>query len=449
MTRLSAKCHVCGVLLVLLSFHPVIDRRPSTCVQATATSTRKYHRSRLPWVSHPPQALVATGLITRTRGGEDFQKSQKHDEEEETSVTTSSSSSSSNATVKEYVAAVEEIDAQHRSQQRTPSSSLAAASTRQQSPHESDQARDDRYDQCSSGNQQQQGDSKNPGDFPAEGNGAGVSVKSPKKSNAVGDPDGSDSDDDTDDLLSTDDEDWEDFDQDEGLEMELLPDDSADDQELQVQVDFVEGEGLSEDEIVEDESERGAKTTGGGGIARLGQRVGRRKSRKQDWRNLSSHSRNEESEQIIDAWLPHVYLPPSPDAVAHLIKNARMIDSASKSRLDRRTLYSALLLEWLNQSSSNRKFLDAATAQTLQAALSLATQPHWRKSLKSRPNAIRLFEHEVGKSCTLSMQETIVMALVSAYFVLLSQLWNMDISKESLLFQIYNDFRRILLERPW
>ena len=119
----------------------------------------------------------------------------------------------------------------------------------------------------------------------------------------------------------------------------------------------------------------------------------------------------QEEEQVVDAWLPHVYLPPSPGAVEYLVKHARLIDSASKTRLDRRTLYAALLLEWLNQGASNRKFLDATTSQSLQAALSLATQPQWRISFP-RPSVIRLFEHEVGKSCTLGMQETIAMALV-------------------------------------
>ena len=115
---------------------------------------------------------------------------------------------------------------------------------------------------------------------------------------------------------------------------------------------------------------------------------------------------------MMEAWLPHVYLPPGQKAVDYLLENARMIDGASKSRLDRRTLYACLLLEWLHANATYRKFLEKTTSQALQAALSLATQPQWRKCSSQRLCGIRLYDSDAERGLTLSMQETIVMSLV-------------------------------------
>ena len=119
-----------------------------------------------------------------------------------------------------------------------------------------------------------------------------------------------------------------------------------------------------------------------------------------------------------------MFFPPSPSGLAFLSSNARLLDASSKNRLDRRTLYAGLLLEWgatdSKFSSSTRKFLPPGSSQALQAALSLATQPLWRKSAP-RTNGIRLYQDsgETGgspaKGSTLGMQETIAMALVSEY----------------------------------
>lgn len=388
------------------------------------------------------RSLSTTRLPFITRGGGDFQNSKaSSDDDNHVNTNTNTNNISSNATVKEYVAAVEQKDAQHQSH-----SSSGDDNKREESSPAADSS--------TSNNNNNNSDNNNHHD---DADTSGVTVRSHpqtnKKTNAVGDPDGDDSDDEedhtddddddtTDALMSSDEEEeqqeheWEDLDgddEDADLELEMIGDNNQD----QLQVDVVEvvqeevgtNDSILDDDDDDDNEVAGAtrKSSGGGGVARLGQRLGRRnnnkassRSSRKDWRKNRKNkdgttkdqaSSREQQDQLIDAWLPHVYLPPSPDAVAHLVKNARLIDAASKSRLDRRTLYAALLLEWLNQSASNRKFLDANTAQCLQAALSLATQPQWRRSLPKATSAIRLFENEVGKSSTLGMQETIAMAL--------------------------------------
>lgn len=211
-----------------------------------------------------------------------------------------------------------------------------------------------------------------------------VGVKSHKKSNAVGDPDGEGSDDSSDD----DTEDWEEIEE----SIQLLDPSST----LQVEV-----------ELVEETDEDGASINGGGVGIRMGRN--RRKSKQTEWVPPSTKITHE---QLWDAWKAFCFLPPGSAGISFLKERARLIDGASKSRLDRRTLYGALLLEWLQANASYRKFLDAQTSQALQSALSLATQPQWRKAFP-RNNAIRLYDEEPFRGCTLAMQETIAMALVS------------------------------------
>jgi hypothetical protein len=142
----------------------------------------------------------------------------------------------------------------------------------------------------------------------------------------------------------------------------------------------------------------------------------RRRNRKDAWRsttNKLSHDQN----RHLEAWMPHIYFPPTSTALAYLSENARLLDSSSKNRLDRRTLYAGLLLEWgctdSKLSSRTRKFFPSSTSQALQAALSMATQPQWRQPAP-RTSGIRLFQDEDNsKASTLGMQETIAMALVS------------------------------------
>lgn len=212
---------------------------------------------------------------------------------------------------------------------------------------------------------------------PSGSRGEVVGVKS-KKSNAVGDP-GDDSDDD-----SEDDDDmteWEDND-----------DCNEESQPLQVEVELVEPK-------VEQHSHSATRGSGGVGV-RLSRR---RKNRKKRTAAPTLPS-------FVNSWLPHLYLPPSKKVLARMRENARSLDADGKSRLDRRTLYGGLLLEF-NSTGSTRKYFTKETSQRLQAALSLATQPRWR-STYPQTSGIMLYDCD-NDDCgaTLSMQETVAMAL--------------------------------------
>lgn len=223
-----------------------------------------------------------------------------------------------------------------------------------------------------------------------------------KKSNAVGDPDGEGSSDDEDDSIS----DWEDF-------IEPTDDDDDDDDEgnsvldQAVQVEVEEYVEDTEDDEEEDLPSKSSRRGGGVGI-RLGQRFRNNRNKR---KRGSGSSDSSIEEHLISAWQPHVYYPPSDHT--YLERNARHIEADGKSRLDRRTLYGGLLLELTSSSPSSRRFLSSHKAQTLQAALAMATQPSWRQH-SPRTNAIRLYEPDhVYHGCTLAMQETITMAMVS------------------------------------
>lgn len=107
---------------------------------------------------------------------------------------------------------------------------------------------------------------------------------------------------------------------------------------------------------------------------------------------------------LIKAILPHLYLPPPPSAVESMRSNAREIDVAGRRRLDRRTLYESLMIELTHSHAHShandddkshgkkgkkkkaappappkRRFLDPVTTRSLRSALSLASQPKWRK----------------------------------------------------------------------
>jgi len=265
-----------------------------------------------------------------------------------------------------------------------------------------------------------------------------------KKSNAVGDPDGEGSSDDDDD--DDDDEDLSDWDMLEDVMSRMAADDDDEQHDLDaagvmehmhVAVEYVDGNEEEEDDDDDDEeTEKRSRTSGGVGI-RLGQRF-------KNHRQSSSSNKNgkhssavpapaePKERHLIAAWQPHVYLPP-PSDLTYLKEHARTMDGDGKTRLDRRTLYAGLLLEWSSPSAaasaassssgssssthptSYRKFLEKDTSQALQAALSLATQPAWRKAFP-RPSGIRLYnnedEHAAVQGCTLAMQESIAKALV-------------------------------------
>lgn len=233
-----------------------------------------------------------------------------------------------------------------------------------------------------------------------------------KKSNAVGDPDGDDDDDDDDDNFSEYSEDWDDSVGDEPLEQE---------QQLQFEVEVVEQGDENEEESGTEstlesgaDDENGGSVSGGGVGIRLGRMSSRGNAKNAKWKSKQlSHDQT----RLLQAWIPHLYFPPTQQALAYLESNARLLDAASKSRLDRRTLYAGLLLEWgctsQKLSTASRKFLPYQASQALQAALSMATQPQWR-IFSQGSSGIRLYQDAgTGKPSTLGMQETIAMALVS------------------------------------
>jgi hypothetical protein len=242
-----------------------------------------------------------------------------------------------------------------------------------------------------------------------------VGVKSHKKSNAVGDPDGDDDDDDSDESLSEYSDEWEDL---EG-EFDGFVEDLVVDTQVQVEVEVVE-----EEEEQDDDTSLPSSTGGGGVGVRLGRMNNRRRNNRKENQNNNWRSSNTQNSKLshdqkllIEAWAPQIYFPPTPSALAYLSDNARLLDSSSKNRLDRRTLYAGLLLEWgctdSKLVSSTRKFLPSPASQALQAALSMATQPQWRQSAP-RTSGIRLYQDEENlKMSTLGMQETVAMALVS------------------------------------
>ena len=266
-----------------------------------------------------------------------------------------------------YVAAMEERDNSHNSAAAAAnsesSSSWDSSSTHDSPSPETMTAEDDDDDTTT----------------------AMLGIKEHKKSNAVGDPDSDSDDDDQDD---SDSEEWQDLD-------DYLPPPPEEEGQattaVQVQMELA----------VAEEEEDSTKSSSGG------VRLGRRK--KQQPKPASTTT----STTIWNAWLPHVYIPPSERALQHLRQHARTVDAFGKSRLDRRTLYAGLLLEWQN-APSKRKFFSAATSQTLQAALSLATQPTWRQAAP-QSSGITLYTKEddtCTTTATLAMQETIAMALV-------------------------------------
>lgn len=295
---------------------------------------------------------------------------------------------SNNATVEEYVAAMKEKDVQDR----------LVDHDSEEYPSPSDEAPLDSAPAAAEDSGADQMDSS-----------AAVGVKSHSstKSNAVGDPDGDDSDSDSD-TISDFSEEWEELEEfDDFAELEM--------EQLEPQVQF-------EVEVVEEvHSDKNlAKAAGGGGVGvRLGRMNNRRRSnRKDSWRSTSGNTKpSQEQTRLIEAWMPHIYFPPSPAALSYLSDQARLLDASSKNRLDRRTLYAGLLLEWgsasTKLSSKTRRYLSAAASQVLQAALSMATQPQWRQSAP-RTSGIRLYQDDNNaKASTLGMQETIAMALVS------------------------------------
>jgi hypothetical protein len=215
-----------------------------------------------------------------------------------------------------------------------------------------------------------------------------------RKSNAVGDPDGEGSDSDDDDS---------DFEEE---LRRLYPSDVNHEPQVQVQLELVQDADL--DDETNSIRELSARRSGGGVGLRFGQKLqnqNRRKNRSKTHKDAEQFQR-----AMVDAWNPYVFCPPT--SLTVLKDNARKLDGDSKLRLDRRTLYGCLLLEWRGLWMTERRFLQPSTSQALQAALSLATQPFWRKSL-AQASALRLYDSQnPDQGATLAMQETVALALV-------------------------------------
>ena len=276
-------------------------------------------------------------------------------------------------------------------------------------PPQVDQEENDDLDEVDTGKSAEEVTLPQDTSSPEEPAVVGVKSHHHKKSNAVGDPDGGDGDDDSDESLTDFSDEWEELE-----DFEEFVEDLVVEPELQVEVELVEESGA-------EETDEESKPIGGGGV---GVRLGRmnKRRRKNSWRSPSSSSKmSQDQQRLLEAWVPHVYFPPTESALAYLKEHARLLDAGSKTRLDRRTLYACLLMEWgsvdTKLSSGTRKFVPSAVSQTLQAALSMATQPQWRQTAP-RTSGIRLYQEDgnVAKAATLAMQETVAMALVSLLY---------------------------------
>jgi hypothetical protein len=342
-----------------------------------------------------------------------------------------------NATVEEYVAAMRERDAGQDSVAAVMDDNKDNNSDASSSSSPSAESEDSAVSATTTTLESQDNDTSMGDQESGSEESSVVGVKSHKKSNAVGDPDDDDDDDDGD--ISDDEDDDDDVDDvddiddendsqseysEEWEEIEETFDQYTDntismfEPQVEVGVEMVEEEGIMDHRHVK------AKTKGGGGVGvRLGRIANRRKNnRRKTEKTETLKPPSYDRARLLRAWNPFFYLPPTPSALSFLSDNARLLDSSSKNRLDRRTLYAGLLLEWgatdSKLSSSTRKFLPAESSQALQAALSLATQPQWRQTTP-RTSGIRLYsDDENAKGSTLGMQETIAMSLVSCFLKL-------------------------------
>ena len=129
----------------------------------------------------------------------------------------------------------------------------------------------------------------------------------------------------------------------------------------------------------------------------------RNQQNKQQSSSSLTNKLNPYDQALVDAFLPLFYPPPSSPKtnqqfMNQLASNAVQIDVASRRRLDRRTLYQSLLLEWRNlsttkqqqngetkqkssSSSSKRNFIQPDISHQLKSSISLASQPLWRRHI--------------------------------------------------------------------
>ncbi len=393
----SSSCWI-SLALVCLSFSAVVYSEVSPSIQCSPTfqiecdSAAKYIESKSA-LSPTPFLRLRAGAFSQNDSPESDGRNgnrKKNDEE------SASESNTNDSTVEEYVAAMRERDEGQEQPQdgdKDSSSSNGTSST-------------------ATLTKQEKG---SPTTTSATLDPSVVGLKSLKKSNAVGDPDGDDDDDDEDDDTEdeTEEEEEETEYSEEWEEIEESYDQISDLYEPQVEVEVE----LVEEQTIVDRREPRRKGSGGGVGVRLGRIANRRKHPKQR-KTTSPKSSSHDAARLLHAWNPFVYFPPSKPGLQFLSDHARILDASSKNRLDRRTLYAGLLLEWgvadSKLSSTTRRFLPASSSQALQAALSMATQPLWRMSAP-RTNGIRLYHDNESKGSTLGMQETVAMALVSRF----------------------------------
>jgi hypothetical protein len=326
--------------------------------------------------------------------------------------------------IEEYVAEVEQRDAEDRLQH------TELPLTSEEYQNNGDQPQEakawENEPSTSSSDQNRQLRSENT-DLASEAAAVGVKSHHHKKSGSVGDADSDDDDDDDD--SDSDTSEWEEFVEEQQNSMESML--VGGPTQLEVEVEFVEDEehdANANPRSGDDDS--GVRVAAGGGVGVV-LNQGRRNSRARSVATTTFTQSPVKEQEMMEAWLPYVFLPPSKHAMEYLTSNARMIDGASKTRLDRRTLYACLLLEWTHTNATYRKFLEKSTSQALQASLALATQPQWRRCSSQRLCGIRLYDAEEERGCTLAMQETIIMALVRTPWCCV---WSLEVW---LLFDLY------------
>jgi len=168
-----------------------------------------------------------------------------------------------------------------------------------------------------------------------------------------------------------------------------------------------------------------------------------------DTEGLTQYEVGNQAALIREALSEYIYLPPSL-ATRTLWANkqtATRFDVESKKKLDRRGLYRALLLEMSSDSASGtggtkvtsddheedtlllhgpvngRRYLSKETMYKLKSALSLASQPQWRRhtdSMKSSGRGVTFFDApnvdaDASDLATQSMQEVVTLALAHSY----------------------------------
>mmetsp|Transcript_23414 Transcript_23414/g.51862 ORF Transcript_23414/g.51862 Transcript_23414/m.51862 type:complete len:2105 (+) Transcript_23414:199-6513(+) len=174
-----------------------------------------------------------------------------------------------------------------------------------------------------------------------------------------------------------------------------------------------DGNGGGDDDGTANIDDSTSTTTAAEAAAAATDSISNRARARQSLRDMEETQAAAFDEALIDALLPHLFLPPPPSAIEQMRSKSREIDVSGRRRLDRRCLYEGLLLELTHSHSHShshggdkanttgdksnagrkkgkkkkkemapppkRRFLDPVTTRSLRSALSLASQPKWRK----------------------------------------------------------------------